>query len=610
MGTLFERLAEGLSPDEQEQLRSVYGTEASSLVYGLEALEPLTAAEEKLFDPKGFISPYLSLQRIYKIRGNLSPVRFNGAVFGLFQNQRPLRCNYCQLPQRAVKVVFKQRRQQPEIIYRNLSQLEPEEMENTSRKLAEAEMRQSFDLGSDPLIRFLVLKTGAKDYAVVVTGLHLAMSHLDMAKLLAEMPDLKPVSWPERYAVKNAEKPAPPAADVASYWQKVLKELPRQPLLPHFVTSPQAYAQHAYRAVMPREAADLLQEQTGGDMEQAVSLLQMAWGLLLQDANETADTYFLLLSDEQAAGNRSSLSMIPVRLKCPEQELVQTACQRLARQVSLSRPFSCHEGQGLEELLGRQHELFNHFLNFHDLLHDSAHFSGEDKESSYERMWDARGLPLGIYFQPSGRRIALTILYNRYCLKETAVRELVDRYFLTLKSMLSQMEQPMSVFKDKLKKRIGAALGKAAEELTAQSLATYIDSLPLFHGLDEAQLLRLTQSAKLRTYFDGDQIIMRHDTGQLFFLLSGRVARHMDPGTGWFSLLDAAREGRLLNETVFLASCRSRTMGEVLSDEARVITLPLPQTVDLLRSSTELESRFFQHILTEMEKYQRRWVNT
>ena len=605
MSTFLEQLFEGLAPEEQDCLRSIYGVEASSLTYGIEALEPLTEAEQKLFNPKSFISPYLSLQHTYKLRGNLSPVRFNGAVFGLFQTQKPLRTNYCQLPQRTVKVVFRQRRQQPEIIYRNLSHLDPDELANTSRKLSEAEMRCSFDLATAPLIRFLVLKISAKDYTVVVTGLQLAMAHLDWAAILASMPDLKEVD--RKRDIKTTAQPRTPVADVNKYWQKVLEDLPERPMLPHFINSPNIYEQETYRAVIPSEITDIMQEYTGGDMEKTISLLQLAWGLLLQEVNRSSDTYFLLLSTEQHEAGRSFMSMIPVRLKCPEKELVESARQRLSRQVALSKPFSCYEGHGLDDLLEKQHNLFSHYLNFHALLSYAA--SDDQEETSYEQVWDSRGLPLGIYFQPSEQRIALTILYNHYSFRDGAVRELTDRYFLTLKTLLSHLEQPIALLKERLTKRMASYISQAKEELTARRLAEYLDSLPLFHDLGEERLLRLAQAAKLRTYFDGDQILMGHDTGQLYFLRSGRVARHMDPGTGWFSLLDAAKEGRLLNETAFLANCRSRIMGEVLSDEATVLTLPLPQTIDLLKRNDDFSSRFFQHILGEMEKYQRRWVS-
>ena len=288
---------------------------------------------------------------------------------------------------------------------------------------------------------------------------------------------------------------------------------------------------------------------------------------------------------------------------------MENAVRRLGKQVAISEPFSCYEGQGLEELLGEQRDLFDHFLNFHAMERKETHFGGGATEPPYERVWDAQGLPLGLYFQPGEGRLAITILYNQYSLKEGAVAELVERYFLTLQTMLVHMDMPIRALKDAIRKRMKAFLAKDETELTAERLALSLGELPLFKGISEERLQRLSKTAKQHTYFESDQIIMGHDSGQLYFLLEGRVARYMDPGNGWFSLLDAAKEGRFLNETVFITECRSRIMSEVMSEQAKVLTLPLPQVVDLVNIDEEFRIRLFGHLLREMEKYQRRWVS-
>ena len=606
MEKFFESVTKDLSREEQDIIKSTYFTDFRSPVYALESIEPLSEKEQKLFDPKSFVSPYLSRQQVYKVRGNLSPVQFNGAVFRAFKDQRGLRSNYYILPSRTLKAV--ERKRQPEIIYRNLSQMDAEEMESTARKLSEAEMRRSFDLAKGSLVRFLVLKTGEQNFAIVVTGLQLALDHLDMAEVLANLTNLTVFSSSDKKA-KAIPAAKAPATGVKSYWQKVLEDLPERPTLPRFINFTNAYIQQAYRAVMPTELMDALAGRAGEDRSMQASLLQMGWGLFLQDVNDSLDTYFLLLSDVQEENGRAALSMIPVRLKCPEEEMVENATERLRKQIALSQPFSCYEGQGLEELLGEQHDLFIHFLNFHALEQEDVCFGISEAGAAYEQVWDAQGLPLGLYFQPGEGRIALTILYNQYSLREAAVAELVERYFLTLQTMLLYMDMPIHTFKKALKKRMKAFLSQSREEMTTDRLMAYLEAIPFFEGLSKDRLQRLANVAKIRTYFDSDQIIMGHDAGQLFFLLDGWIARHMDPGSGWFSLLDVAKEGSLLNETAFLQKCRSRLMGEVMSDQAKVLTLPLPQVMDTLSFSEEFRGRFFQHILQEMEKYQRRWVS-
>jgi signal-transduction protein with cAMP-binding, CBS, and nucleotidyltransferase domain len=138
----------------------------------------------------------------------------------------------------------------------------------------------------------------------------------------------------------------------------------------------------------------------------------------------------------------------------------------------------------------------------------------------------------------------------------------------------------------------------------------YLKELPFFQGILEEKLYQVARAAKLRTYFENDQIMMNHDYGQMFFLLEGRVARLMDPGSGWYSMLDVAKEGKILNETVMMERCKSSVMGEVLSEKARILIVPLPQLMDLALGSNSFRKHITLHILGEMEKYQRRWVSS
>ena len=350
----FETATEGMSKEEKEALRKACGIGTTVLAADIEAVEQLDDEEKTFFDPRGFISPYFSLQRIYKVQGNISPLHFNRVVFSAFETDKNLRCNYCELQGKWVKLIFKLRRVQPEIIYRNIAQqgLGSEELDAALMKLSEAERRRPFSLTREPLVRFMVVRTSSNEFAVVVTGLGLVMSHLDMAKIIVES---------QGYEYRENRNQFTPAAlrqenkeltgTIMGYWQKVLDNLPMKPVLPGFKPDTDSFSQSAYRVVIPSETAHLLKS-TGGDIYRMMGLLYMAWGLFLQYENHTGDTYFLLLSNEGKKGAGGNLGMIPVRLKCPPKETLDSAASRLAKQLSLSSPFSCFERNGLETLLG------------------------------------------------------------------------------------------------------------------------------------------------------------------------------------------------------------------------------------------------------------------
>ena len=609
----FEIATEGMSREDKERLREACGIGRSVLAADIESVEPLAEDEQHFFEDKGFISPYFSVQRIYKVRGKISPLNFNRTVFNEFVSEKSLKSGYCRLAGGWVKVVFKERREKPEIIYRNLAQQDmgEEEIDAALAKLAEAERRRPFDISRDHLVRFLVVKTTTSDFALVVTGLGLAIRHLDMAKVIVESQGYDYTGKKEDSLPEMLQEKKEISASIMGYWQKVLENLPEKPSLPGFRSSPENFTQSGFRVVVPAETSRLLKS-IGGEVSRMMGLLYMAWGLFLQYENHAVDTYFLLLSGEGTTGRRGNLGMIPVRLKCPPKETVESASERLAKQLSISSPFSCFERKGLETLLGERRGVFDHFLNFHAFTGMGVAYAKAEGSFAgnqvYEQAWDAQGMPLGIYFQYVEGSISLSILYNRYSIGEKGLEELCRRYILTLHTMLLHMDSQVASFWQSLRVRMETAQ-ESVGEITEKNVLAYIRSLPHFQGILEEKLGKVARVAKVRTYFENDQIIMSHDQGYMFFLLEGRVARLMDPGSGWYSMLDVAKEGRILNETVLMEQCKSSIMGEVVSEKVKILIIPLPQLMDLAQGNSSFRKHITLHILGEMEKYQRRWVS-
>jgi CRP-like cAMP-binding protein len=101
-----------------------------------------------------------------------------------------------------------------------------------------------------------------------------------------------------------------------------------------------------------------------------------------------------------------------------------------------------------------------------------------------------------------------------------------------------------------------------------------------------------------------------NDKPKLFFLAEGQMARLMDSGNGWLNMLDVAMDGAWINETVLLPKCKSKSAAEVISEEARILAIPADDFEAVLGAEPPLMRRAFLHVLKEMEKYERRWVET
>ena len=115
---------EELPKNDQEILKQIYGQQIiNSKGYNpqtIKHIEELMDEEKPFFDKNNLMSANQFVQKLYKISGNLMPLRFNLAVNDLIKNTEELRMNYCQVDGRTLKVFFDKRQEMPEIVYINL----------------------------------------------------------------------------------------------------------------------------------------------------------------------------------------------------------------------------------------------------------------------------------------------------------------------------------------------------------------------------------------------------------------------------------------------------------------------------------------------------------
>ena len=208
--------------------KGMHGLAAKTIQY----IRELNNREESLLGAKANVNTSGAvLQTLYKIKGKILPLKFNMAVNKMMAAEEAWRLNYCPLKNRTVAVVFTERRELPTIVFRNLEDVPEDELDGTLRKIMETEMRQGFDLKHDMLIRFVILHTGADEYAVIVTAVQAVLNGLNIHNLfrLAQGENVQPTVSSNNGLVMT-EKMAEP---VMNYWSKVLSGLPPLPKVPH-----------------------------------------------------------------------------------------------------------------------------------------------------------------------------------------------------------------------------------------------------------------------------------------------------------------------------------------------------------------------------------------
>ncbi|MBO4780160.1 MAG: hypothetical protein J5497_05940, partial [Selenomonadaceae bacterium] len=222
-----------LTLGENNVLESIYGRQIDGLSgYNprkLESVEDLTAYEKKFFTDKNFVSPHFFVQTLYKVRGSVSPIKFNLAVNQMLRENKNLRANFCNLGTRTVKVVRPASLVKPEILFRNLTQKNKDELDSDFIKIFEADMRRDVDFRHDALIRFAVYRTSKEDFAVLVTMPQIVSESFNADKFFADVTDtpaeIKPQKIAAELSPKNQEA-------IREYWAKILDKAPPTAILP------------------------------------------------------------------------------------------------------------------------------------------------------------------------------------------------------------------------------------------------------------------------------------------------------------------------------------------------------------------------------------------
>ena len=284
---------EELPKNEQDILNQIYGLQRGYNPQKIICIEELTDEEKPFFDKNNLMSANQFVQKLYKISGNLIPLRFNLAVNSLIKNTEELRMNYCQVDDRTLKVFFDKRQEMPEIIYRNLEN--SPDIDTTLKNIIEADMRQNFDLRHNHLIKFSVFHTADEEYAVLVTAARLIERYFDIKNLLCEAMNLETVTTTKKNLTLSTLSKIQISKPVKDYWSKMLENMPNLPLLPYSRTNVGFYKQKAYFLTIPADIMSDLREKAKSNKMMLMAILETAWAILLQEFNGSQDVAFATL---------------------------------------------------------------------------------------------------------------------------------------------------------------------------------------------------------------------------------------------------------------------------------------------------------------------------
>ena len=603
-----------ITAEEKNVLDQIYGKGIFNSGYSqnqVEDIKELTEEENRFFRRKNFISPHFCVQTLYKVQGEISPLKFNRAVKNLVDTDENFRANFCTVGSRTVKIIFKERAKLPEIIFRVLK-AEGEELDEILVKIMEADRRLNFDIQRGNLIRFSIFRTAENESAVLVTLSQLIARSFDSASFFNS------VFNGENYKkVESHVNFTPPQIEdrVREYWADILKNLPASPNVPYSKKFVASYQEQIYRMKIPADILSDLRGKAQSNRVMLMTILQTAWGFLLQAANESVDTIFCQLPANSKISQNFLLNLMPVRLKSANDTTVENLVNQQFKQLVISQPYSFFDWATLQNSTYRRN-IFDHFLSFLDFKAEEKTYSQlaatPEGKLVVRNSWDAQGMKLGIYFQYA-KNLSVSFQYDKNQFLPNAGERLAKLYNLVLRQMLVHWHAPFKDFMENLKKLADFNFTEEieiAQEDERQKIINFIYQNKILQGEISGNAQILSQGAKLVTRFEGDRISGDMAEKNLVFVVEGKLARSLDTGDGWFNALDIIKNGGLINENIFLKNRRVTTSAEVLTEKAVLMIIPLDNFESAARQNNELYKAMLRHVLSQMEKYQMLWLQS
>ncbi|MGG4442796.1 non-ribosomal peptide synthetase [Brevibacillus fortis] len=360
----LDLLADRISP--RGQLENVYTlTPMQKGILFQSLLEPSTYFSELSFD----------------FHGALDIDHFKRSLDCFIQRHEALRTNFLLGGNGEYQqVVFKKR--QSEFLYRDLTEMEKDHQEQYISNLIIEEKARGFDLGTDTLLRVFVLRKEEQVYQMIWNTHHIIMDGWSLSLMLNEIfdtysilmrnelpRDVETVSF-SRYIAwldQQDEKAA------VHYWREYLAGFEYSTELPFGLTSSGAdgYVSKQLRFNLGKEWSQRLQEMASKHEVTLNTLIQTAWGILLQKYNNHADVIFGSVVSGRPAELRGVESIIglfintiPVRIKAEETDSFADVMRKTQEQALASLAYDTYPLYEIQTLSDQRQDLIKHLMVF------------------------------------------------------------------------------------------------------------------------------------------------------------------------------------------------------------------------------------------------------
>ncbi|SCW56608.1 non-ribosomal peptide synthase domain TIGR01720/amino acid adenylation domain-containing protein, partial [Paenibacillus tianmuensis] len=322
-------------------------------------------------------------QTSFDLKGEFEPGAFAQSLDLLVQRHEALRTNFFTAwKENPVQVVFRSKRGTR--VFEDLSGFSAEEREAEIARFKREDREKGFDLARDPLLRIAILRTGPQEHHMIWSFHHIIMDGWCLSIVAQEVfeayfalvggkqPELSEVwayssyiEWLERQNTQEA----------SAYWSSYLSGYEEQTLLPAGKPGNSedvsGYRAQRYDYELGSELTKRIHQTAKAHQVTINTLIQAAWGIVLQRYNGTDDAVFGSVVSGRPAeipGVERMIGLfintIPVRIRCAGEESFADVMKRAQEQAIASNAYETFPLYEIQTLTEQKQDLIRHIVIF------------------------------------------------------------------------------------------------------------------------------------------------------------------------------------------------------------------------------------------------------
>ncbi|MEC0210153.1 amino acid adenylation domain-containing protein [Paenibacillus ehimensis] len=477
-------------------------TERMRRIGEIESVHRLTPLQQgmlyhRLLDPES--EAYFG-QTAFTVHGSLDIQAFKQSLDAVVQRHDALRTNlYSGWNGQPLQAVY--RSKPADFVYEDIREREESEQEAHINALMKADKVRGFELGEESLLRVSIVQTCDKTYRFLCSFCQIVIDGRDMARIIEEVfaaysafrkqarPELGPATPYRRY-IEWLEGQDPAAA--SAYWSQYLAGYGHQAVLPRIKAREQQATRYAAERLTTSLGKRLIRQMRATAKRQQVSvntLIQTAWGLLLQAYNGTDDVVFGTVVPVRPAHVPVMEAMIgvcgntiPVRIRSGDGATLADVMRGAQEQAAASEKYAMHPLYEIQALAVRKRELINHILVLETDSSPSAAAEAAAKAAGLEmngfRTEGHTSYDLTVILQ-QGDDMRIQFDYNAQVYEREAMERLLGHWMRIMEQLaanpdvrVQELRLPSPAERKRLPTGLGGSTAKPPQGAAGHSLST------------------------------------------------------------------------------------------------------------------------------------------